>query len=97
MKIVLIYLSLFLIVLVSGCRPNNSSAINSVSPTDVNEEEGTVIITDITRREWDITHAVSEYYMKSKWFHFGIGIGAIPSVDNPRVLDQTSPDFPALI
>lgn len=94
MKIALISLSLILLIIISGCRTNNSSSSNVSSPV-IQEDQETVTITDITGREWDITNAVNKYDMKARYFHFGIGIGAIPSVDNPRVLDQTSPDFPS--
>jgi len=93
MKIALIYFFLALTALLSGCRTNNSSSTGGTSPV-INEKGNAVIITDITGREWDITNAVNKYGMEANQFHFGIGIGAIPSVDNPRVLDQTSPGFP---
>ncbi len=93
-KFILIYILLISLTVLLGCRPNNNRNTNIVA-NPVPEEEGEkVIITDITGRDWDISHAVNNYGMKARWFQFGIGIGAIPSVDNPRVLTQSSPDFP---
>lgn len=55
---------------------------------------GEFIITDRTGREWDVTHAYRLYNMDPGFFNFGIGIGAIPSVDNPRIIEEGDPDYP---
>jgi hypothetical protein len=95
LKRTLIYLPFIVLILLYGCRTNNSNSNKSyVTAPDIDEEQQTVIITDITGREWDITNAVAKYDMKARYFHFGIGIGAIPSVDNPTIISQDSPDFP---
>lgn len=93
-RIASIYILIILLISFYGCRPNNTSNNSVVPDSFVPEEPKQVIITDLTGRDWDITHAVNEYGMKAHWFQFGIGIGAIPSVDNPRVIIQGSPEFP---
>jgi hypothetical protein len=61
-----------------------------VSDDPGNGEEEQIIITDQTGRAWDITHAFYEYGMSQEYFNFGIGVGAIPSVDNPQVVPAQS-------
>ena len=61
-------------VLIPGCSgfeaPKNSGG-------------STAIITDRTGREWDVSHARDVYDMNPDYYNYGLGIGAIPSVDNP--------------
>ena len=52
------------------------------------------IITDRTGREWDVTHARDVYGMSTQFFNYGLGIGAIPSVDNPTVLQEGDLGYP---
>jgi hypothetical protein len=44
--------------------------------------------------EWDVTHARDVYGMDPDYFNFGLGIGAIPSVDTPRIAVEGDPDYP---
>jgi hypothetical protein len=53
-----------------------------------------VVIVDRVGRKWDITHAVKVYNMNPDHFNFGIGLGAIPSVDNPKIVDKNSSGYP---
>ncbi len=62
--------------------------------TTVQEKNGRITITDRTGREWDITHAVEEYDMNPEFFNFGIGVGSIPSVDNPVELTDNDQGYP---
>jgi hypothetical protein len=32
--------------------------------------------------------------MDPRYFNFGLGVGAIPSVDNPRVIEEGDPEYP---
>jgi hypothetical protein len=60
------------------------------------QENGTqnIIITDRIGRDWDITHAQYVYGMDPRYFNFGLGVGTIPSVDNPRVIEEGDPEYP---
>ena len=51
-------------------------------------EGNRAIITDRIGREWDVTHARDAYAMNPDYFNYGLGIGAIPSVDEPTVLEE---------
>lgn len=52
------------------------------------------IITDRTGRTWNVTHALHWYGMDPDHFNFGLGVGAIPSVDTPRVIKPGEPGYP---
>ena len=52
----------------------------------VNTPENRAIITDSDGRQWDVTHARDVYHMNPDYYNYGIGIGAIPSVDNPAIV-----------
>jgi hypothetical protein len=80
----------FLLASFLGCTPSHEQRAESESPTDIKK----TVITDQTGRSWDISHAFSAYKMKPKYFNFGIGVGAIPSVDVPIVIDKDDPSFP---
>ena len=58
------------------------------------ERENLAIIIDRTGREWDVTHARDVYGMNPDYFNYGLGIGAIPSVDDPTVLEEGDPGYP---
>jgi ABC-type Fe3+-hydroxamate transport system substrate-binding protein len=64
------------------------------SPVPETERESPAIITDSTGREWDVTHARDVYNMNPDYFNYGLGIGAIPSVDEPTVLEEGDPGYP---
>jgi hypothetical protein len=64
------------------------------APTPETERENPAIITDRTSREWDVTHARDVYSMNPDYFNYGLGIGAIPSVDDPAVLKEGDSGYP---
>jgi hypothetical protein len=81
---------LYVMVLLTGIGimacSSDGDGDDFVSNDPGNGEEEQIIITDQTGRAWDITHAFYEYGMSREYFNFGIGVGAIPSVDNPQVV-----------
>ena len=52
------------------------------------------VITDRTGREWDITHAHNVYGMDPHYFNYGLGLGAINSVDDPTLLEEGDSGYP---
>ena len=58
------------------------------------DQDNTVTIKDRTGRLWDVTHARDVYGMNPDYFNYGLGIGAIPSVDAPTVLEEGAPGYP---
>lgn len=83
-KILTILVSLFLAVTL-GCSSGEKS---------VTTNKNTVFIVDRNGRKWDITHAKNKYNMKPNLFNFGIGLGTIPSVDHPKIVNKDNPDYP---
>lgn len=69
-------------------------ACTGETDTTVRRQNGRITITDQTGREWDVTHAVEVYDMDPEFFNFGIGVGAIPSIDNPVELTDSDPGYP---
>jgi hypothetical protein len=64
------------------------------APTPEPESDNTAVIRDRTGAVWDVTHARDVYDMNPKYFNYGLGIGAIPSVDDPTVLEEGDSDYP---
>lgn len=52
------------------------------------------VITDRAGRRWDVTHARERYGMNPEYFNFGLGVGAIPSVDTPRYISEGESGYP---
>jgi len=75
--------------------PNAIPTPPQVPATSKTVQENQAIITDRTGREWDVTHARDVYGMNPDYFNYGLGVGAIPSVDEPRVLEEGDPDYPS--
>ena len=67
----------------------------SIASNPETESQNQVIVTDRTGRKWDVTHARDVYGMNSDYFNFGLGVGVIPSVDEPIVLEQGDPGYPS--
>ncbi len=70
------------ILLPLGCTPPRKAA------------EENLVITDRTGRDWDITHANNVYGMDPRYFNYGLGLGAIHSVDDPTVLEEGDSGYP---
>ena len=81
----LVVLFCFFIMFTLGC---------TVTDPPSNVERNKVTITDRTGREWDVTHARDVYGMNTDYFNYGLGIGAISSVDDPTVLEQGDSGYP---
>ena len=58
------------------------------------DPENPAIITDRTGRDWDVTKARDTYGMNPDYFNYGLGIGAISSVDNPIIYEEGDPGYP---
>ena len=65
------------------------------APAPEPESGNPVFIMDQTGRLWDVTHARDIYDMNPAYFNYGLGIGAIPSVDDPTVLEERDPGYPS--
>ena len=72
------------------CTPKAPSS----APSPETEGENTAIIRDRTGRAWDVTHARDVYGMNPDYFNYGLGIGAIRSVDDSTVLEEGDPGYP---
>ena len=68
--------------------------IQAPGSTPESESGKTAVISDRTGRMWDVTHARDVYDMNPDYFNYGLGVGAIPSVDNPTILDEGDPGYP---
>ena len=84
---------LFVIVAVSAmfftaCTGETPDTSETTSPATTTQVENPAIITDRTGRSWDVTHARDVYGMNPDYFNYGLGFGAISSVDNPRILEE---------
>ena len=67
------------------------SAAGGASDGEGNE----ALITDRTGRKWDVTHARDVYGMDPDFYNYGLGTGAIESVDEPRIIGEGEPGYPA--
>ena len=63
--------------------------------TAESERENPASITDRTGRVWDVTHARDVYGMNPSYFNYGLGFGAIASVDDPTVLEEGDSGYPS--
>jgi ABC-type Fe3+-hydroxamate transport system substrate-binding protein len=85
-------LILIILLLVFSSTAIVSSCSTAKEPIDGQTDR--VTITDFAGRQWDVTHARDVYDMNPDYFNFGLGIGAIPSVDNPTILEEGDPGYP---
>ena len=60
--------------------------------SDVESNRATIV--DQTGREWDVTHARDVYGMDPDYYNYGLGVGRIPSVDEPTVIEVGDPRYP---
>ncbi|MFC1956135.1 hypothetical protein ACFLWZ_06420 [Chloroflexota bacterium] len=93
-----VFLVLFLVsaaVVFTACTSGTTSPQPSPAPAPKSQSENPAIIIDRTGREWDVTHARDVYGMNPEYFNYGLGVGAIPSVDKPTVLEEGDPGYPS--
>lgn len=83
------YILWVLILIIAGCSSDEDAAGNDRA-TDFTR----VLITDRNGVQWDVTHAWETYRMQPAFFNFGLGVGAIPSVDNPIVVIAADANYP---
>jgi len=77
-------------------RPTLSPEPNpTLNPALVPEAENSAVIRDRTGRLWDVTHARDVYGMNPDYFNYGLGIGAISSVDAPIVFEEGDSGYPS--
>jgi hypothetical protein len=96
------YLVIGLVALISiiftACTTQASiptpSPIPTPAPTPKSESQNPAVIIDRTGREWDVTHARDTYGMDPRYFNYGLGLGAIRSVDNPTILEEGVTGYP---
>ncbi len=91
MKIYLLTLfSTMSLLFLFSCNSNSPE-----SPTaSVKKIENTVLIVDITGKEWDVTHAQNKYGMNPEDFQYGIGPFAIPPILNPKMRNPGDSGYP---
>jgi ABC-type Fe3+-hydroxamate transport system substrate-binding protein len=93
-----VFLVLFLVsaaVVFTACTAETTSPQPSPAQAPKSQSENPAIVIDRTGREWDVTHARDVYSMNPDYFNYGLGVGAIPSVDKPTVLEEGNPDYPS--
>jgi hypothetical protein len=76
-----------------GSAPAPMTTANP-APSSETEHESPVILRDWNLQDWDVTHARDVYGMNPDYFNFGLGMDAIPSIDDPRVIEEGDPDYP---
>ena len=79
-----------LAIIFTACSGQATNPTTSPQP----EQGTTAIIKDRTGRSWDVTHARDVYGMNPDYYNYGLGIGAIPSVDAPTLLEEGAPGYP---
>jgi hypothetical protein len=89
-----VIIMLLLTFLLSACNTLYPETEKSPLPALETKPENIAVIRDRTGRLWDVTHARDVYGMNPDFFNYGLGIDAIPSVDNTVVLDEGDPGYP---
>ncbi|MFC1902920.1 DUF3179 domain-containing (seleno)protein [Chloroflexota bacterium] len=93
-----VLLVLFLVaaaVVFTACTAETISPQPNPVTAPKSQSENPAIIIDRTGREWEVTHARDFYGMNPDYFNYGLGVGAIPSVDRPTVLEEGEPGYPS--
>ena len=70
------------------------SPTSAPAPAPETGLENPVIIKDMNGQKWDVTHARDTYDMNPAYYNYGIGVGSIPSVDFPKVLEEGDTGYP---
>jgi hypothetical protein len=88
-----------LLLLILSCRETGTSSDLNLA-TDIvridTSDSGTVFIIDYVGKEWDVTHAVSEYGFDPELFRHGLGPLAIRPILEPKFLAPGDPDYPSV-
>jgi hypothetical protein len=84
------------VVLVLALALGCSKAPNAPPTGDPNVQttNGRITITDISGKEWDITHAVNVYGFDPEDFEFGTGTDAFPAVFDPHYVGPGESGYP---
>jgi len=82
---IVVLLVLVSIILAVGCSTLGKPA---------NTPDNTAIIVDRAGREWNVTYARDVYGMNPDYYNYGLGVGAIPSVDEPTILEEGDQGYP---
>ena len=53
-----------------------------------------LVIADRAGQDWDVSHAHDVYGMDPAYFNYGLGFGAIPSMDEPTVFSVGDLGYP---
>ena len=85
-----IKLIVFVILLLSTMLIPSCSGFKALD----NAEQSTAIIIDRTGRGWNVTHARDTYDMNPGHYNYGLGVGAIASVDSPVVIEEGDAFYP---
>ena len=93
---IVICVVIFPALILTACtiKAPSTAPIPNPIPVPAPESEKPAVIKDYTGRQWDVTHARDVYGMNPDYFNYGLGIGAIPSVDNPTVVEEGHPRYP---
>jgi len=85
-----------LLLLVLSCREIGTSSeidFGTVKVTTDTSDSGRIFIIDYVGKEWDVTHAVSEYGFDPEQFRHGLGPFAIRPILEPKFLSPGDPGF----
>ena len=90
-RVSLFSLYLFIVaVAVLGCGNTSTGPDNAT----VEERDGRLIIIDLTKKKWDVTHAKEKYGMEPAKFQFGLGPNAIRPIQNPVMVSGAEKGYP---
>jgi hypothetical protein len=79
----------------AGCGGDSLNGLASGGSDDEPDTTEAVYITDRTGKQWEISHAISEYGMLPENFNYGLGPNAIRPIIHPAMLSQGDPGYPA--
>ena len=94
-SVVILFTVLFTACSAQAPTPTPSPVpIPKPAPEPESDSKNTASIRDRTGRVWDVTHARDVYDMNPDYFNYGLGIGVIPSVDDPILLEEGDSGYP---